>query len=217
MISDAQTAATYDDTAVKQDISKNASAIATLIGSVDGDGTKSVRAIAVEEVTKVIDGAPEALDTLKEIADWINDDEAGAAKLAADVVANADAIKAINNEDTGIVAIAKTYTDSEVAKVSANVSNVSSKVDTNVTTLATLIGADKDLSIRAIATSVANDAVAAIPMATAQAAGLVKASDEVTVTDGVLGIGKVSTDKLVQGNETLVLNGGSANSTGVEA
>lgn len=216
MISDAQADATYDDTAVKQDISKNASAIATLVGSVDGDNTKSVRAIAVEEVTKVIDGAPEALDTLKEIADWINDDEAGAAKLAADVVANADAIKAINHEDTGILAIAKAYADSEVAKVSANVSNVASKVDTNVTTLATLVGADKDQSIRAIATSVANDAVANIPMATAQAAGLVKASEEVTVTDGVLGIGQVSTDKLVQGSETIVLNGGSADSANVE-
>lgn len=216
MISDAQADATYDDTAVKQDISKNASAIATLVGLVEGDNTKSVRAIAVEEVTKVIDGAPEALNTLKEIADWINDDEAGAAKLAADVVANADAIKAINHEDTGILAIAKAYTESEVAKVSANVSNVSSKVDANVTTLATLVGADKDQSIRAIATSVANDAVANIPMATAQAAGLVKASEEVTVTDGVLGIGQVSTDKLVQGSETIVLNGGSADSANVE-
>lgn len=217
MISDAQADATYDDTAVKQDISKNASAIATLVGSVEGDSTKSVRAIAVEEVTKVIDGAPEALDTLKEIADWINDDKAGAAKLAADVVANADAIKAINHKDTGILAIAKAYTDSEVAKVSATVSSVSSKADTNATTLATLIGEDKDQSIRAIATSIANEAVANIPEATAQVAGLVKASEEVTVTEGVLGIGKVSTDKLVQGTETLVLNGGSADSTNIVA
>ena len=53
-------------------------------------------------------------------------------------------------------------------------------------------------------------------MATAQAAGLVKASEEVTVADGVLGIGQVSTDKLVQGSETLVLNGGSADSANVE-
>lgn len=38
-----------------------------------------------------------------------------------------------------------------------------------------------------------------------------KASDEVTVADdGTLGLGEVSTDKLVQGSETLVLNGGSA-------
>lgn len=217
MINDAQTDATYDDTAIKKDIASNASAITTLVGSVEGDNGKSVRAIAIEEVTKVIDGAPAALDTLKEIADWINDDKAGAAKLAADVVANADAIQAINDEDTGIVAIAKAYTDAEINKVSATVSNLASATDTNTATLATLIGEDKDQSIRAIATSVANEAVAAIPEATAQAAGLVKASDEVTVTDGVLGIGQVSTDKLVQGKETLVLNGGSADSTNINS
>jgi len=44
-----------------------------------------------------------------------------------------------------------------------------------------------------------------------------KASTEVTVaTDGTLGLGEVSTDKLVQGSLELVLNGGSA-STGVQA
>lgn len=217
MISDAQTDATYDDTAIKKDVASNASAIATLVGSVDGDNAKSVRAIAVEEVTKVIDGAPEALDTLKEIADWINDDKAGAAKLAADVVANANAIAAINNEDTGIVAIAKAYTDTEVDKLASTVSALSTDVSANGTTLATLVGTDKDLSIRAIATGVANEAVAAIPEATAQVAGLVKASEEVTVTAGTLGLGKVSTDKLVQGSEILVLNGGSADSADVVA
>jgi hypothetical protein len=40
---------------------------------------------------------------------------------------------------------------------------------------------------------------------------VVKASDEVTVsTDGILGIGTISTDKIVQGEQTLILNGGSA-------
>ena len=36
------------------------------------------------------------------------------------------------------------------------------------------------------------------------------ASNEITITDKVLGIGEVSTDKLVQGAQTLVLNGGTA-------
>ena len=43
------------------------------------------------------------------------------------------------------------------------------------------------------------------------ASDIVKASDEVTVaTDGTLGIGSVSTDKLIQGSDTLILNGGNA-------
>ena len=44
-----------------------------------------------------------------------------------------------------------------------------------------------------------------------KATDVVKASDEVTVAnDGTLGIGTISTDKLVNGTDTLVLNGGSA-------
>jgi hypothetical protein len=44
-----------------------------------------------------------------------------------------------------------------------------------------------------------------------KATDIVKASDEVTVAeDGTLGIGSISTDKLIQGSDTLILNGGSA-------
>lgn len=46
--------------------------LTTLIGSVEGDDTKSVRAISAEEVAKIVADAPEAYDTLKEIADWIS-------------------------------------------------------------------------------------------------------------------------------------------------
>jgi hypothetical protein len=55
------------------------------------------------------------------------------------------------------------------------------------------------------------DAIKAIPVATDAIAGIVKASDEIAVaTDGKMSITKVSTDILVQGNEELVLNGGTA-------
>ena len=67
-----------------------------------------------------------------------------------------------------------------------------------------------DTGEKTVATYVA-DAIAAIPAATATTLGLVKASGEVTVAaDGTLGIGQVSTDKLVQGNMTLILDGGDA-------
>lgn len=56
--------------------------------------------------------------------------------------------------------------------------------------------------------SAITDAISKIPAATAEALGLVKASTEVTVAeDGTLGLGEVSTDKLVQGKNTLILNG----------
>lgn len=50
-----------------------------------------------EELANVVDGAPEAFDTLKEIADWIANDETGAVALANAISANA---KAINTEVT---------------------------------------------------------------------------------------------------------------------
>ena len=97
MIEDAKTAATYDDTAVKADIKTNADAIKTIsddylkaadktelegkitanetkITTLVGEDTgKSVRTIANEELaTQLIpENAKDSLDTLQEIAAWI--------------------------------------------------------------------------------------------------------------------------------------------------
>lgn len=69
MISDAQAAATYDDTALKGRVSTVEGKVTTLIGS---DASKSARTIASEEVAKIVAGADASYDTLKEIADWIS-------------------------------------------------------------------------------------------------------------------------------------------------
>ena len=45
------------------------------------------RAYVVQALSELVGGAPAAYDTLKEIADWIADDESGAAKIVADVLA----------------------------------------------------------------------------------------------------------------------------------
>lgn len=88
MIADAQAAATYDDTAVQ-----------TLIGS---DANKSARAIAAEEVAKIVDGAPEAMNTLKEVAEWIENDETGAAAMAAGIAENKEEIKRVEAKIPGV-------------------------------------------------------------------------------------------------------------------
>ncbi len=59
--------------------------IATLIGNVSGDNEKSVREISAEEVAKIVAGADENYDTLKEIADWIKDDTTDAARMVSDI------------------------------------------------------------------------------------------------------------------------------------
>ena len=56
--------------------------VATLVGE---DSGKSVRAISAEEVAKIVAGADENYNTLKEIADWIMSDTTGATKMANDI------------------------------------------------------------------------------------------------------------------------------------
>jgi hypothetical protein len=169
MINDAKTAATYDDTAIKADIKSNTDAIAILNGDINTAGSvaKTAAEAAKTEVATLIGDAPEALDTIHEIAAWIQNDETGAAALATKVGEHSTAIAAINDASTGILATAKKYTD---------------------------------------------DQISAIPAATAEALGLVK-YDDTTIKmneNKQLYVAQVSTDLLVQGNETLVLNGGKA-------
>lgn len=91
MISEAQTAATYDD-----------SDVVTLVGndvdSSTGKANLSVREIAADEaataVAGVVNNAPAAFDTLKEIADWISTAGNNGA-TAADMVTAINALEAI--------------------------------------------------------------------------------------------------------------------------
>lgn len=66
----------------------NSDAIAVLTGTGEGSVSKTVS----DEIAKVVADAPEAFDTLKEIADYIASDTTHAAKMVADIEANAKAI-----------------------------------------------------------------------------------------------------------------------------
>ena len=76
----------YDDLAAALkaliDGKADGTVVATLVGD---DSGKSVRAISAEEVAKIVAGADESYNTLKEIADWIMSDSTGAAKMANDI------------------------------------------------------------------------------------------------------------------------------------
>lgn len=129
----------------------NSDAIAALIGT---DTGKTIRAIAAEETAAIVAGADAKYDTLKEIADFIMNDETGAAAMANDIAA-----------------------------------------------LKTTVGNAESGLVKAVADNAA--AIAEIVQPTGSA--------EVTVAaDGTLGLGQVSTDKLVMGSNTLVIDGGSA-------
>ena len=54
--------------------------------------SSNIDALIASEIAKVVSNAPEDFDTLKEIADWIENDTTGAAKMANDIEANSNAI-----------------------------------------------------------------------------------------------------------------------------
>lgn len=162
MIAEAQAAATYDDAEVRQLITNEAAR---------ADAAEKVNAAEIARVNGILVAAlennEEGLDSIKELATWINEHGTAAAGMSEAITANADAIAAINHETTGILALAKAHADA---------------------------------------------AVAGIPVATAEVLGLVKFdNDTIKMNENnQLYAAKVSTDILVQGAQTLVLNGGSA-------
>lgn len=94
MISDAQTAATYNDSELRGLIGANTTAIQTLNG--DDKTPGSVDYKVAQEVAKILnDNDGSDIDTLNEIAAWITNDTTGAAKMNADIAANTAAIAAL--------------------------------------------------------------------------------------------------------------------------
>jgi hypothetical protein len=164
MIAEAQEAATYDDTAIKALITAE---------EARAKAAEGANATEIARVNSVLLAAIEneddtALNSIKELAEWINTHGTQASDMAEAIEANADAIKSINEKAIpDALADAKAYTDVQIK---------------------------------------------AIPAATAEALGLVKVDGTSIVVneEGTISVGEVSTDKLVQGKDTLVLNGGSA-------
>lgn len=76
---------TSNTKALSDQVAANLAAITLLVGT---DANKSVRTVASEEVAKIVAGADESYDTLKEIADWIK--------------AHPDTVSAINKEIAAI-------------------------------------------------------------------------------------------------------------------
>ena len=164
MIEEAQAAATYDDTAIKALIS------AEETRALAAEGVLSGRLDTVEDFFVAVETPDEVVDTLAEIVKYIEDDKSGAASMAASIKSNADAILAINNESTGILALANKYADA---------------------------------------------AIAALPFATAEKAGLVKSSNAVNQikveADGTMTINSIDATKLyVPEDSELILGGGGA-------
>ena len=149
MIAEAQNAATYDDTivrglidaeidratkaeqAIADDVATNLLSISTNAAAIETNVTaiaKNAEAISANtEAISLIDIAlkaaiennGEGLDSIKELATWIDEHGTEASDMAKAIETNADAIAAINDGTAGILAQANTYTDSAIAGLPA--------------------------------------------------------------------------------------------------
>lgn len=131
-IDDSVAAATPEDYAtVKAQVETNKTNIATLVGT---DADKSARAIASEEVAKIVAGADTAYDTLKEISDWISGHTTDAATMNSDI----NNLKTtVGNAESGLVkdtADLKTAVGDATKGLTKDVADLKKDLDANDST-----------------------------------------------------------------------------------
>ena len=176
-----------------------AAAIEDIDSSAINDAIEQNRTDIAAEITRATQKENELAGLISTNVDSIKTNASGIAALEATlnaVIANDDG-EALNS----IKELAVWVTEHE--------SEVLPKIDANIAAIEKLNGAGEGSVQKIVA-----DAINNIPVATALVAGLVKASDEITVAaDGAMHVGCINTDKLIQGSNILVLNGGSATDT----
>ena len=111
MIEAVKTEASYDDTEVRGLITSESER------AVAAEGALSGRLDTVETFFAAVETPDETINTLAEIVSYIESDKSGASEMAASIKSNSDAIAAINNETTGILATAQKYTDDKIAAI----------------------------------------------------------------------------------------------------
>ena len=115
MIADAQTAATYNDTEIRNLINSEKVRAEQAESNLTTELAKTNAAIAA-----ILDNDDEeSLNSLKELASWIENHGKDAANMVSSIEANTNAISAINNETTGILALSKEYTNNQIAAIPA--------------------------------------------------------------------------------------------------
>lgn len=115
MISDAQTAATYDDTQVKADIKANADAIDVLNGSGEGSVDKKITDAFNDFSTKVTDDA--VVNSYKELIDWAAEHGSEAAEMAAAITVLQNILKGIGGEGESATVVAYVNSAIEALKI----------------------------------------------------------------------------------------------------
>lgn len=149
MISDAQSAATYDDTEVKADITELQGEVETLIGE---DTGKSVRAIAEEEAASAINefstniSDDNVVNSYKELIDWVATHGGEAAEMTAAIEALEAIVAGIGGEGEQPTVVAYVAAAIEALKIgdyakAADLTALAERVTTAEGKITTLEGA----------------------------------------------------------------------------
>ena len=165
------------------------------------------------KVQAVIDAIPAIDFTPYATNEHVNTELAKKAN-AADVYTKTEAATLFMNQDAVDARINALIVaaDPDGGKTITDIQNLVKYVDENASEIAGIVTATNSNTAKLAGITTTVPAYVADSITTALA-GVVqpKTSDEISVTsDGTLSVKEISTDKLVQGNDTLVLNGGSA-------
>ena len=145
----------YDDSTLKASIAKNTTAIETL----NGTGNGSVKKAVADAVAAIVNGAPEAYNTLKEISDWITSHASDASAMNSQIKTNKEDITklktligtlpdtAVAKDIVGYIAeyVSKALADSDLSQYAkaADLTAAVGRIDTLEKKIPTLETADK--------------------------------------------------------------------------
>lgn len=219
MISEAQSAATYDDAAVKADIKKNTDAIGVLNGSGTGSVKKTVDDAINKFATDVSDD--KVVNSYKELIDWVAAHGSEAAEMADAITALQAIVDGIGDEGEKTTVVA--YVNDAISNL--NISSYAKSTDIENTYVKKngtdrLMTADEGTKLSGIAKNAQVNKIESIKVnGAAQTIATDKSVDiAVPVADdssteivkNKISIKAVSTDLLTQGVDVLILNGGTA-------
>lgn len=143
MIEEAQTAATYDDAAVKADIKKNADAIGVLNGSGEGSVDKKITDAFNDFATKVSDDG--VVNSYKELIDWAATHGSEAAQIAGEITKLQAILDGIGGEGESATVVAYVTEAIKALKIgdyakAAELTALAGRVTTAEASIATLTG-----------------------------------------------------------------------------
>lgn len=208
----------FDDTQLKASIKDNTDAITVL----NGEGTGSVKKTVADEIAKVVGDAPESLDTLKEISDWISSHSESAAAMNSAIQKNASDI-------ADLAALVGQLPEGAVA--TTVIDYIAEAIGTSSSNLTSAIATAKSEAITAAAADATTKANAAAAEAKAYADGLatnyataeqgtkadsaiqavkIKGTEVTKGADNSVNITEISMDVLVDGEDEFVILGGGA-------